>query len=260
MEKGVILKDNFLNETIFRIDFKTISELTGENPDNINKFKNKIQNNFPKLEVLQQKSLNVHVEDDIPTSSVDKGNLCWVFHNEEYNKEISLSANNLIITYRRGAYSRFKYFLNDILSFLSALKEYGEIQLEFLGLRYINEINNSEINNNIHKYINQTLFNTKLLEDINDNNGDLIQIFSKLDFQQDDYNLTLQYGFFNPTINPEYEKHFILDYDCINKQITDIDEVLNHLRIMNKIIWKKFDYSITDEFIEKVGETYESTN
>ncbi len=260
MQKGVILKNNYLNQIIFRIDFDTITELTGDNQKSVNKFKTNIIHLFPKYKVFQEKNLNVHVEEDIPTSSVDTGNFCWIFENNEKNKEITLTPNNLTVSYRKNVYSGFNSLLTEILLFLNALKEYNLNEVQFIGLRYINEINNSEINNNIQKYINSNLLSVHLLNDLKEDNNNLIQLFSKLDFQQDGYDITLQYGFYNPTINPEFEKHFILDYDCMKKQNILIDEVATHLKQMNHLIFKKFEYSVTDEFIKEAGETYESSD
>lgn len=259
MQKGVILKNNYLNQIIFRIDFDTIFELTGENQESITKFKTNIIHLFPKYTVFQEKNLNVLVEKDIPTSSVDTGNFCWIFENDEKNKEIILTHNNLTVTYRKNAYSGFSSLLTEIILLLNALKEYNLNEVQSIGLRYINEINNSKINNNIQKYINPKLLSVPLLNDLKEDNNNLIQLFSKLDFQQEGYDFTLQYGFYNPTINPEFEKHFILDYNCMKNQNTMIDEVEDYLKQMNHLIFKKFEYSVTDEFIKEAGETYESS-
>ena len=260
MQKGVILKNNYLNKIIFRIDFETIPELTGENQESINKFKTKITPLFPKYKIFQEKNLNVHIESDIPTSSVDTGNFYWVFDNNEKNKEVTLTPNNLIVSYRNNAYSGFNSLLTEILLLLDALKQYNIKKVHFLGLRYVNEINNAKINDNIQQYINPNLLNTPLLNDLQEENNNLIQLFSKLDFQQDDYDFTIQYGFYNPTIDPDFEKHFILDYDCMKKEIIPVDEIKNHLKLMNHLIFKKFEYSVTEEFTKEAGETYESSN
>jgi len=260
MQKGVILKNNYLNQIIFRIDFETILELTGENQESVNKFKTKIIPLFPKHKIFQEKNLNVHVEDNISTSSINTGNFCWIFENDEKTKEITLTPNNLTVSYRKNAYSGFSSLLTEIILLLEALKEYEVNEVQFIGLRYINEINNSKINDNIQKYINSNLLSLPLLNDLKEHDNDLIQLFSKLDFQQDEYDFTLQYGFYNPTINPYFEKHFILDYDCMKKQSTLIDEIANHLKQMNHLIFKKFENSVTEEFIKEAGETYESSD
>ena len=260
MQKGVILKNNYLNQIIFRIDFETILELTGENQESVNKFKTKIIPLFPKDKIFQEKNLNVYVEDNKSTSSINTGNFCWIFENDEKTKEITLTPNNLTVSYRNNAYSGFSSLLTEIILLVDALKEYELNKVQFIGLRYINEINNSKINDNIQKYINSNLLSLPLLNDLKEHDNDLIQLFSKLDFQQDGYDFTLQYGFYNPTINPNFEKHFILDYDCMKKQSTLIDEIATHLKQMNHLIFKKFENSVTEEFIKEAGETYESSD
>ena len=44
----------------------------------------------------------------------------------------------------------------------------------------------------------------------------------------------------------------------MNKQIINVDEVSDNLKNMHELIFNKFDYSVTDNFISKLGETYES--
>ena len=67
-------------------------------------------------------------------------------------------------------------------------------------------------------------------------------------------------GFYNHTNDPNQDKHFILDYDCVNRKITNIDDVKENLIKMNHLIFENFEYSITDKFIEKMGEKYDSTS
>lgn len=260
MEKGIILEDNFLNEIIFRIDFTTILEICGDNKESAKNFQKVIINEFPHVEVLQQKKLNVNIdiESGYPQNVSQEGNLCWIFRNDDGRKEISLTSNNLVLNYHKGAYKRFKYFLDDVMLIISALQQYMPFKLNFLGLRYVNEIDDTEINENIDIYINKTISNTVIVNDFNQEN--LIQLFSKLQMQKENYIFTLQYGFYNPTEDYQHEKHFILDYDCVNTKITDLSDVKDNLIEMNKLIFEKFEYSITDEFIDKMGEKYGSSD
>ena len=260
MKKGVILKDNFLNVIIFRIDYTTILKLCGNNKESAEGFRKFIFNQFPNVEILQQKKFNVNmdVESGYLQNVSHEGNLCWIFRNNDGNKEISLTSNNLVLTYKKGAYFGFKHFLDDVLLINSALKEYCPFKLNFLGLRYINEITDMEINNNIDEYVSKSISNNSIIKDFDDEN--LIQLFSKLEMQKENHVFTLQYGFYNPTDDSNHDKHFILDYDCVNKKITDIDDVKENLIEMNHLIFEKFEYSITDKFIERVGEKYGSTN
>ena len=259
MEKGVTLKDNFLSEVIFRIDFTTILELTGNQKEAAAKFRNRIIPQFPNLEIIKQQKVNFNINPNgISKDKQDYDGLCWIFRDDLSSKQVSLTANNLILNYHKNAYLGFKSFLTEILLLISALKEYNHFQITFLGLRYINEITEERVNENISEYINPTLFNNRIIDDLENNNEKLIQTLSRLDFQKEDYYLTLQYGFFNPTIDYKYKKHFILDYDCVSKKRLSIDDVFENLKNMNKYIFEKFEYSISDKFIDKMGEEYES--
>lgn len=260
MEKGVRLKDNFLSEIIFRIDFTTILELTGNQKESPKKFRDRIITQFPNLEILQQTNINfnINIDKEASENKADSGELCWIFRNDNGNKQVSLTSNSLILNYHRGAYSGFKAFLTEVSLLLSALKEYNNFQINFLGLRYINEITDNKINNNIEHYVNPKLFNKKIIDDLEPENERLIQSFSRLDYQKEDYYLTLQYGFFNPTIDSEYEKHFILDYDCVCKSNLSVDETFEKLKKMNKYIFNKFEYSISEKFVNKMGENYDT--
>lgn len=261
MEKGVKLKNDFLTEVIFRIDFTTISEISGDKKESADKFRKVISSEFPNLEILQQKNINlgIDLESGHTNNISNKDNFCWIFRNSICDKEISLTSNNLILNYHKGAYNGFKSFLKDIYLLISALSTYELSKINFLGLRYINEITDININKNIKEYINSSLFNTLVLDDLEKENEKLIQIFSKLDFKKEDYLLTIQYGFFNPTRNSDYEKNFILDYDCVDKNITDINDVTTKLKHMNYLIFKKFNYSVTDKYINEMGEYYGSS-
>lgn len=257
------LKHNYLNEVIFRIDFTTILELSGDKKDAVKEFKDDIFEFFPIVEILEGKKfkLDIDVESGYPQKLTNEGNFCWVFKNEEYNKQVSLTANNLILSYGPDAYEIFPNFLNEINLLINTLKKvYEPFKINFLGLRYINEINDKEINENIEQYINPTLFNNNLLHDLKKENNQFIQLFSTLNYKFEEFLLTFQYGFYNPTDDPEHDKHFILDYDCVTESVTDIENIPKNLKLMNELIFTKFEYSISDLLINKMGDDYGSSN
>ena len=126
-------------------------------------------------------------------------------------------------------------------------------KLNFMGLRYINQINEDLITeNNIKEYINPSLTDNVIFE-LGDGEK-FSQIVSRLDLIKDYYNLTFQYGFFNPRFpDPTFKKDFILDYDCNitnMKLVKTEDDVLSELKKMNKFIYEKFEYSTTDKLRE----------
>ena len=262
MKKGVLLENNFLNEVIFRIDFTTILKLSGNKKESAEEFQKKIFHEFSNVEIMHQNNFNIDLDiaSGLPKKFNSENNLCWIFRNETGDKEVLLTSDNLSYTCKNGSYNGFKSFLEDILLILDALTIYKPFELKFLGLRYINQINDSEINNNIDLYVNDFLSNKPLIDDLNGDEELLSQIFTKFSIKKEDYLLTLQFGFFNPDFpNPHHSKDFILDYDCITTEIKDIANVEKHLKHMNHLIFDKFEYSIKDTLIEKMGEKYDSS-
>ncbi|WP_427831917.1 TIGR04255 family protein [Methanobrevibacter intestini] len=176
--------------------------------------------------------------------------MVWIFKSNDYKKEVALTANELVLDYKKEAYCGFNKFLSDVFLLINALSGYGSFDLKFLGLRYINQFDDDEINKNLVKYFNSDLLNLEVLKNLENNDENLVQIFTKLNFRKENYLLTLQYGLFNPKF-PDYEvnKEFILDFDCVIKDIDSIDDIKSNLIKMNKLIFSKFEYSISSELV-----------
>lgn len=265
MEKGVILNKNHITEVIFRLEFSTIDELFKYDENVADLFINQISDKFPIIEKIPNNKLSLKIN----VGSGETENLTneptyyeWVFKNEENNKFVTLSHNTLILEYKKGVYDGFNKFLDEILLLLDALKQYNPAEFNFLGLRYINQIVNQEINENISEYINIDFVNNSIINHLEENDEELIQIFTKLHAKKDDYLMTIQYGKFNPKFpNENNLKPFILDFDCVTHKIESIDDVKINLINMNHLLFKKFDYSITSKFEELMkGETNGSSN
>ncbi len=251
MEKGVILDNNFINEVIFRIDFSTIFKLSGNDESAADQFKENILTEFPKFQVISHDKINLDIDINSGQRKIsEKGDLVWIFKSNDYKKEVALTANELVLDYKKEAYCGFNKFLSDVLLLINALSGYGSFDLKFLGLRYINQFDDDEINKNLVKYFNSDLLNLEVLKNLENNDENLVQIFTKLNFRKENYLLTLQYGLFNPKF-PDYEvnKEFILDFDCVIKDIDSIDDIKSNLIKMNKLIFSKFEYSISSELV-----------
>ena len=132
-----------------------------------------------------QNNLNIDfdVKSGLPKQLNNENNLCWIFRNGLGDKEVVLTCDNLSYTCRNGSYNGFKSFLNDILLILDALNIYKPFELK-LGLRYINQINDPEINNNIDLYVNNQLSNKQLIEEFENDEELLSQIFTKLSIKK----------------------------------------------------------------------------
>ena len=91
-----------------------------------------------------------------------------------------------------------------------------------------------------------------------DENEEFIQVLNRLSIKKDDYILNFQYGLFNAAYpNPNFDKDFILDFDCTTKKVKEIDEVVDALKEMNKYIQSKFEESITDALRKEMGDSNE---
>lgn len=255
MTKGIRYKKNYLTGVVFRINFSNILQLSGKNKEAGEKFQKEIFDRFPNVHFQFNNNINVQVDiqEGKSESKLEDGDLTWIFTDEQNIKQVELNSKSLILAYRKGAYEGFKEFLDDVSSILNALRWYMPFNLTFLGLRYINQIHEDVIDdNNIQEYINKSLLN-KVIFELEDNEG-FSQLFSRLDLSKDDYQLTFQYGFFNPEYpDTAAKKDFILDYDCKLTKIDSVNsqlEVEKELKKMNKIIYDKFKYSTTDKLRE----------
>jgi len=255
MTKGIRYKKNYLTEVIFRINFSNILQLSGKNKEAADKFQKEIFEKFPNVHFQYNNNVNVHVDikEGKSQTKVEDGDLTWIFTDEQNTKQIELNSKNLILAYHKGSYIGFEEFLEDISLILMAMRWYTPFNLTFLGLRYINQIHEDVIDeNNIHEYINESLLNNVIFE-LEDDEG-FSQLFSRLDLSKDDYQLTFQYGFFNPDYpNTDTKKDFILDYDCRLTKIDSVNsqfEIEEELKKMNKIIYDKFKYSTTEKLKE----------
>lgn len=255
MEKDVRLDENFISQVIFRIEFPTIKELLGDDKDIVKNFANKISSIFPILDVIPHNKINLDIDINSgqPRKITKEGDLVWVFKSNNYKKIVTLTANDLVLEYKEKAYSGFSGFLNEILLLVDAFNQFEYNELKFLGLRYINQITDMEVNNNVSEFFSPDLTNMAVINNLEKNDEDLVQIFTKVNFKKDDYLITMQYGLFNPLFPDENaDKIFILDFDCVLHNIHSVDEIKDNLIYMNHLIFNKFDYSITSKFEKRI--------
>lgn len=125
--------------------------------------------------------------------------------------------------------------------------------MSFLGLRYINQIDGKTIPE-LKQCINPDYFSDYIIN--LDETEDFIQVLNKLSLKKEDYILNFQYGLFNAAYpNPNFDKDFILDFDCTTKKVKVIDDVIDELKQMNKFIKSKFEDSITDVLREEMEDS-----
>lgn len=251
MKKGEKYERPYLNEVIFRINFSNILVLSENNKEVAKDFYEKISKEFPNTIIKRNQSFNIGIDVNSgkPMQITQDGSLVWTYKNRKHNKSVELTSNSLILHYEKGAYSHFRYFLEDVILLINALKGYNPKDLSFLGLRYINQIDGKTINE-LKECINPKYFNEYIMA-LDDE--EFIQVLNRLSVKKDDYILNFQYGLFNAAYpNPNFDKDFILDFDCITKNVKVICDVVDELKRMNKYIQSKFEESITDILREEM--------
>ena len=246
MKKGEKYENPYLNEVIFRINFSNIPKLSENNKDAAKDFHEKISKEFPNTLIKRNHAVNIGIDADTgkPTQVTQDGSLLWIFKNRKHDKSVELTSNSLILHYEKGAYTHFRYFLDDVIILINALKEYVPKDLSFLGLRYINQIDGKSIGE-LEKCINPKYFSEYIMG--LDEEEEFIQVLNRLSIKKEDYILNFQYGLFNAAYpNPNFDKDFILDFDCTTKKVKVIDDVVDELKQMNQYIQYKFEDSITN--------------
>ena len=256
MKKGEKYEHPYLNEVIFRINFSNILMLSENNKEVAKDFYEKISKEFPNAIIKRNQSFNIGIDVDTgkPMQITQDGSLVWTYKNRKHDKSVELTSNSLILHYKKGAYSHFRCFLDDVILLINALKEYNPKDLSFLGLRYINQIDGKTINE-LKECINPKYFNEYIMTL---DEEDFIQVLNRLSIKKDDYILNFQYGLFNAAYpNPNFDKDFILDLDCTTKKVKVIDDVADELKQMNKYIQSKFEEAITDILRGEMGDSNE---
>ena len=246
--------NNKLTKVIFQIKFYPLLKLYSNNPEVASDFQQCIIEEFPETKMTQNRQVSLKIGSTITPVESETNNLhlIWNFKNEN-GKNINLTGEELTLTYPGQVYSTFDDFLNDIEMVIKGLKNYKIPKIKSIGLRYINQIKIDD-NSKLNEYINPKLHLNNHSE-----TGTLIQAISRIEYSIDEFLLSFQYGQFNPEYpNPNINKDFILDYDCIMRNDVAIDSLKNCLTKMNSIIYNKFEESINDSLrIEMGGNIHE---
>ena len=124
MTKGIKYKNNYLTEVIFKINFSNILKLSGNNKEAAEEFQKEIFDKFPNVEFQYNDNVNFQLDitEGKSRTTIEEGDLTWIFSDETNLKHVELNLNNLVLVYQKGEYNGFKEFLNDVSLLLNALR------------------------------------------------------------------------------------------------------------------------------------------
>lgn len=243
--KSVEYNKNFLSEIIIKIQYQKISK---ENYYNcFEEFKKLMSNHFPILTEYKSKEFRfTSTNNEEPEVTSSLGLNSWLFRDND-KKLLTLSENELLLQYNGEFYESFKKSIYPILSLmLNGLKIFNVDNYNNIGIRYINQIQETELT-----------LNEILAEEysFNFNLKNSIRIMNKIEFFEDDLLIIFNFGEFNDNYPSNEIKHnFILDYDCILNQPLIFDNLKETILNMHEKIELFFDKTTSKEFKEELGE------
>jgi uncharacterized protein (TIGR04255 family) len=220
-------KNTFLKQVLVRVDFQN-ALADYEKGMNIcpTMVEHKIKHLQVKIETTQQFMQQVEQK-------------LWTYYAEDKRKHARIEQTDFYIQY--DEYYSFDQLKKDFkLVFDNLVKNYGELNITRIGLRYIDEIaikGESDVFD-WENYLNPKLFSALSLPLKKDRNF-ISRAFSNLEFNYGDLNLILKYGMFNPDYPSTIKKKvFILDSDAFKRDnipSVDVYDTLDklHDRISN---------------------------
>jgi len=235
---------NYLSQVIARIDFH--SPIVSLNEDMPSKLTTTIKKFFS---VPEPKEIPVHEFHLGPTpAQIEKkqGTIReWHFYGIDRNKHLVITQFFMFIEFTH--YSTFEDFSTHFTSVVDGLYNiYKELQIQRLGLRYINNIEVAGQNRfSWSGYLNRNLLS---IFNVPQDKTKIARAFHNLELNLCDSILRFQYGMHNPDYPaPIKKKIFVLDYDAYIVGLLTKDEISHNLPVLHDEIEIMFESSITDK-------------
>jgi uncharacterized protein (TIGR04255 family) len=248
-------KNNFLTDVIFEIKFPPVFDLMDGVNSSASNFQKNVIDEFPVANIKKGEEITFNMPRDLNSEIVNsrKEKTSWIFYDNSISenplKSITLNYNSCILKYKE--YDTFDDFFNNIEIILNALSHYPIKKIEYIGLRYINQIMIDGNSFDWDGLINERL-HTITSEFVN--KKDILRSMHTLEFKEGDYNIEFNFGQFNSEYpNPISKREFVLDYTCRCKDSHDITTVPKISKKMNEIITSWFEKSILSGLRDKMG-------
>jgi uncharacterized protein (TIGR04255 family) len=242
---------DFLKQVLVKIDFKnTLANYEkGLNPE----VAKNISAVFPVLVEFKNKQQTFVIDKTgvIPQQSTDQ--TLWTYYSGDKQKHARIEPTDFYIQYDK--YESFPQLKDDFqLVFGSITKEYGNLNIIRLGLRYIDEIRIEKEDDvfDWKKYLNSNLFSSLSIMTKKDRKF-ISRAFSNLELNYGDHNIIFKYGMFNPDYpSPIKKKVFIIDIDAYKRDSIPENEVLLVLDELHKCISNLFEYRLIKEGLREI--------
>ena len=229
---------NYLKEVIIRIDLPDTFEFSETKmPKEIEK---EVLKRFPIPEpkTLQGMELQISGKEFIQ-KDLQKTELYYFDSNRE--KKLVFLENAILISYRK--YEEFNKLREDWSSVINLIfDKYPEIQVNKIGLRYVNHIQLDKDENKWKDTINEKLLHNFQLGLDNISRG-----FSIINLNENGIKTAFQYGIHNPDFPSTIKNNlFILDFEVFYEGILTKKDILENTDTFHGMIKSLFSLSTSD--------------
>ncbi|AKB56927.1 TIGR04255 family protein [Methanosarcina barkeri] len=231
--------NNFLSNVIVRVDFPNKLPVDDKLPPEVTKI---ILESFPKSEPKKLLGKELKITDkDMTFETNELKRTEWNFFGKNREKILVLTPDALSITYKE--YPSFEVLKNEFINIINNIFEnFQDVQVNRIGLRYINEIELPKSNQTWSLYVDEKLLS---IFDIYENRNQIARGFSNLVINYGDMMLSFNYGMHNPDMPAPIRKQiFILDYDAYYESFLELNELEPNLIKFHDEIKKMFEMNI----------------
>lgn len=237
-------KKNFLTNVIVRVDFPNPLKTDSLPPDITKVILKSFPISEPKKLFQMVGSFKVEPKKKFEVETGEETTE-WNYYGVNREKRLIIQKDSLSISYMKS-YRGYEDLKSEFLGIIDKLFEvFTDIQVNRLGLRYINEINLDETDPfNWEKYLNSNLFSNF---NITENKDTIARGLNNLVLNYGNMILNFHYGMHNPDFPaPIRKKIFVLDYDAYYTGLQDLKDIESNLFTFHEEIEKLFEENITD--------------
>lgn len=234
---------NFLTEVIVKVDFPNPIPLHENLPPSLSKT---ILNFFPISEPKKLTGKTIAFSEDKITIEGEERTTEWNYFGKDRKKHLVLTSEYLFISIQK--YKSFEKLESEFLAIIEKCYEcFPELQINRLGLRYINEIALLEQTDPFdwNNYLNDDLL---ALFKVADDENKIARYLNNIILNFEDFILNFRYGMHNPDFpTPIRKKIFVLDYDAHVTTLQDMTDIEQNLVMFHDKIIEFFESHIKDD-------------
>lgn len=229
---------NYLKEVIIRIDLPDTFEFSETKmPKEIEK---EVLKRFPIPEPKTLQGMELQFSDkEFIQKDLQKTE--WYYFDSNREKKLVFLENAILISYRK--YEEFNKLREDWSSVINLIfDKYPEIQVNKIGLRYVNHIQLDKDENKWKDTINEKLLHNFQLGLDNISRG-----FSIINLNENGIKTAFQYGIHNPDFPSTIKNNlFILDFEVFYEGILTKKDILENTDTFHGMIKSLFSLSTSD--------------